>query len=98
MRNVDLRATTLPNSAAFAAKSCLDKTLPPRARRKILLTAIATAQRQKTRSLELRAALALAKLYRAKARPSEAYDLLGPALKGSSPTPQFPEIAEAWVS
>jgi predicted ATPase len=60
-----------------------------------LLTAIAIAKQQTTRSFELRAALPLAKLYRATARPVEAYAVLAPALEGFSPTPEMPEIAEA---
>ena len=59
------------------------------------LTAIAIAQRQKARSFELRAALALATLYQATNRGADALAVLGPALKGFSPTPEFPEIGEA---
>jgi predicted ATPase len=59
------------------------------------LTAIAIAQQQKARSLELRAALDLARLYSSTSRPVEAHALLASALKGFSPTPEFPEIAEA---
>ena len=58
-------------------------------------TAIAIAQAQKARSFELRAALSLAKLYHSTDRPAEAHAVLAPALKGFSPTPEFPEIAEA---
>ena len=46
------------------------------------LTAIAIAQRQKTRSFELRAALALAKLYQSTGRPADAHAVLAPALEG----------------
>src|SRR5215471_3562986 len=60
-----------------------------------LLTAIAIAQQQKARSFELRAALSLAKLYHSTDRPAEAHAVLASALKGFSPTPEFPEIAEA---
>jgi hypothetical protein len=60
-----------------------------------LLAAIAVAQRQKARSFELRAALSLAKLYQSIGRPADADDVLGPALTGFSPTPEFPQIAEA---
>jgi predicted ATPase len=60
-----------------------------------LLTAIAVARRQATRSFELRAALALAKLYQSTGRPAEAHALLAPAFEGFSPTPEMPEIAEA---
>jgi predicted ATPase len=60
-----------------------------------LLTAIAVAQHQKARSFELRAALALARLYQSTGRPADADAVLRPALKGFVPTPQFPEIAEA---
>jgi class 3 adenylate cyclase/predicted ATPase len=60
-----------------------------------LLTAIAVAQQQKARSFELHAALLLAKLYQSTHRPADAHALLAPALKGFSPTPEFPEIAEA---
>ena len=59
------------------------------------LTAIAIAQKQGTRSFELRAALSLAKLYQSTGRPIDAHDVLGPALQGFSPTPEFPQIAEA---
>ena len=59
------------------------------------LTAIAIAQAQKARSFELRAALSLAKLYRATGRAAEAHAVLSPALEGFPPTPEMPEIAEA---
>ena len=59
------------------------------------LTAIAIAQQQKARSFELRAALSLANLYQSNGRPADAHALLASALKGFSPTPEFPEIAEA---
>jgi predicted ATPase len=59
------------------------------------LTAIAIAQQQKARSFEMRAALSLAKLYHSTDRPADAHALLASALKGFSPTPEFPEIAEA---
>jgi predicted ATPase len=58
------------------------------------LTAIAIAQQQKARS-ELQAALPLAKLYQSTGRAAEAHAILAPALKGFSPTPEFPEVAEA---
>jgi len=59
------------------------------------LTAIAIARQQKTRSFELRAALSLAKFYRATGRDADGHAVLGPALEGFAPTPEFPEIAEA---
>jgi predicted ATPase len=59
------------------------------------LTAIVIAQQQKARSFELRAGLSLAKLYHSMDRPADAHAVLGPALDGFSPTPEFPEIAEA---
>jgi predicted ATPase len=59
------------------------------------LTAIAIAQQQKARSFELRAALSLAKLYHSTDRPADAHAVLAPALKGFSPTPEFPEIEQA---
>ena len=58
-------------------------------------TAIAIAQKQGTRSFELRASLALAKLYQSTARPVEAHAVLAPALEGFALTPEMPEIAEA---
>jgi predicted ATPase len=61
----------------------------------VFLTAIAIAQQQKARSLELRVALDLARFYNSTSRSAEAYALLASALKGFSPTPEFPEIAEA---
>jgi predicted ATPase len=59
------------------------------------LTAIAVAKQQGTHSFELRAALALAKMYQSTGRPVDAHSVLAPALKGFSLTPQMPEIAEA---
>ena len=59
------------------------------------LTAIAVAKQQGTRSFELRAALALAKLYHSTGRPADAHAVLAPALEGFTPTPEMPEIAEA---
>ncbi|MFB9270248.1 AAA family ATPase [Bradyrhizobium erythrophlei] len=59
------------------------------------LTAIAIAQQQKAKSFELRAALSLAKLYQSTGRLADAHAVLAPALEGFSPTPEFPEIAEA---
>ena len=58
-------------------------------------TAIAVAKQQGTRSFELRAALALAKLYRSTDRPADAHAVLAPALEGFAPTPAMIEIAEA---
>src|SRR5271157_4304828 len=58
-------------------------------------TAVAIAQQQNARSFGLRAALSLAKLYRSTGRDADAHAVLGPALEGFSPTPEFPEIAEA---
>jgi predicted ATPase len=60
-----------------------------------LQAAIAIAQSQKARSFELRAALSLAKLYRAANRDVDAYAVLAPAVEGFPPTEQFPELAEA---
>jgi len=60
-----------------------------------LQAAIAIAQSQKARSFELRAALALAKLYRAADRHADAYAVLAAAVEGFPPTQQFPELAEA---
>jgi predicted ATPase len=59
------------------------------------LTAIAIAQQQKARSFELRAALSLAKVYHSMDRSADAYAVLAPRLKGFSPSPELPEIAEA---
>ena len=59
------------------------------------LTAITIAQQQKARSFELRAALALARLYQSTDRPADAFAVLSPALQGFSPTPEFPDIAMA---
>ena len=59
------------------------------------LTAIAIAQQQKAKSLELQAALPLARRYPSNGRPPDAHAVLTRALEGFSPTPEFPEIAEA---
>jgi len=60
-----------------------------------LQTAIAIAQSQKARSFELRAALSLAKLYRAANRDADAHAVLAPVVEGFAPTQQFPELTEA---
>jgi hypothetical protein len=60
-----------------------------------LQAAIAIAQSQKARSLELRAALSLAQLYRAADRDADAQPVLSPAVEGFPPTQQFPELTEA---
>jgi len=60
-----------------------------------LQTAIAIAQSQKARSFGLRAALALAKLYRAANRDADTRTVLAPAIEGFPPTQQFPELTEA---
>jgi predicted ATPase len=60
-----------------------------------LQAAIAIAQSQKALSFELRAALSLAKLYRAANRDADAHGVLAPAVEGFPPTRQFPELAEA---
>ena len=62
-----------------------------------LQAAIAIAQSQKARSFELRAALSLAKLYRAANRDADAHAVLAPAVEGFPPTQQFPELTEAQV-
>ena len=58
------------------------------------LAAIAIARKQGTRSFELRAALALVKMYQSTGRPADAHAVLAPALEGFSPTPEMPEIVE----
>jgi predicted ATPase len=60
-----------------------------------LLTAVTVAKQQGTRSFELRATLALARLYRAAGRDAEARAVLAPAIAGFAPTAEFPEIGEA---
>jgi predicted ATPase len=60
-----------------------------------LQAAIAIAQSQKARSFELRAALSLAKLYRAANCDSDAHAVLAPAVEGFPPTQQFRELTEA---
>ena len=60
-----------------------------------LQTALAIAKEQGARSLGLRAALSLAKLYQSTGHPADAHAVLAPALEGFSPTPEMPEIAEA---
>src|SRR4029077_20070366 len=67
----------------------------PAAAEEAFLTALAVAKQQGTRSFELRAALALAKLYQSTSRPLDAHVVLAPALEGFTPTPEMPEIAEA---
>ena len=67
----------------------------PAAAEESFLAAVAVAHAQKARSFELRAALALAKLYQSAARPADAHAVLAAALEGFSPTPEMLESAEA---
>ena len=60
-----------------------------------LLTAIAVAKQQGTRSFELRAALSLAKIYQSISRPADAHAVLALRSMAFTPTPEMPEIAEA---
>jgi predicted ATPase len=60
-----------------------------------LRAAIAIAQSQGARSFELRAALSLAKRYRAANRDADAHAVLAPALEGFPATQQLPELTEA---
>jgi len=60
-----------------------------------LQVAIAIAQSQRARSFELRAALSLAKLYRAANRDADAHAVLAPAVESFPPTQQFSELIEA---
>jgi predicted ATPase len=60
-----------------------------------LHAAVAVAQRQGTRSFELRAALSLAGLYQSTGRTLDAHAVLAPALEGFTLTPEMPEIAQA---
>ena len=62
------------------------------------LTAIALAQAQKARSFELRAALSLAKLYRATGRDADAHAVLGPALGGFRRRQSFRRSRRHWKS
>jgi predicted ATPase len=60
-----------------------------------LQAAVAVAQSQTAWSFELRAALSLAKLYRAANRDANAHAVLAPAVEDFPPTQQFPELTEA---
>ena len=62
-----------------------------------LLTAIAVAKGQATRSFELRATVSLAKVYQSSARSVDAHAVLTSALEGFSPSLEMPEIAEAYA-
>jgi hypothetical protein len=50
---------------------------------------------QPRRSFELRAALSLAKLYRAANRDADARAVPAPAVEGFPPTQQLPELSDA---
>ena len=62
----------------------------PAAAEEAFLTAIAVAKQQGTRSFELRAALSLAKLYRATRRSVEAHAILAQAVEGFGATSLLP--------
>ena len=70
-------------------------TASPEPAEEALLTSIAVAKQQGTRSFELRAALSLAKVNQSTGRFVEAHAVLARALEGFAPTPEMPEIAEA---
>jgi predicted ATPase len=57
--------------------------------------AIEIARTQQTRTFELRAALALAKLYQATGRGKGAHQLLAPAVAGFTDGPELPEVGQA---
>jgi predicted ATPase len=57
--------------------------------------AIEIARNQQARTFELRAALALAKLYQVTGRGQAARELLGPSVSGFIEGPELPEIAKA---
>jgi predicted ATPase len=57
--------------------------------------AINTARRQGARTFELRAALAIAKLYGATGRRSNISEFLAPALEGFAEGRDLPDVAEA---
>jgi class 3 adenylate cyclase/tetratricopeptide (TPR) repeat protein len=61
----------------------------------VLRTAVAIGKEQGSRTYELFAALALAKLYESTGRPVDARGVLAPALEGFSATTEMPEISEA---
>jgi predicted ATPase len=75
----------------------LRDTSDPAPAEEALRSAIGIAKQQGTRSFELRATLALAKLYQATGRPADAHAVLAPALEGFSPSLEMPEIAEAML-
>jgi tetratricopeptide (TPR) repeat protein len=75
----------------------LRDTSDPSPAEEALRSAIGIAKQQGTRSFELRATLALAKLYQATGRPADAHVVLAPALEGFSPSLEMPEIAEAML-
>ena len=70
-------------------------TANPEPAEEALLTSIAVAKQQGTRSFELRAALSLSKLYHSAGSLVDAQAVLAPALEGFAPTDEMPEIAEA---
>jgi predicted ATPase len=75
----------------------LRDTSDPAPTEEALTSAIGIARQQGTRSFEMRATLALAKLYQATGRPADAHAVLAPALEGFSPSLEMPEIAEAML-
>ena len=80
------RTASRPALAAPVRTTCAQQALQ---------AAIAIAQSQRARSFELRAALSLAKLYRATHRDAVAHAVLALAVEGFPPTQQFPELAAA---
>jgi predicted ATPase len=83
------KATNLSRQTVYRIKD------DPAAAEAAFREAIVVAREQGARTFELLAALPLARLLRASNRPFEAHAVLAPALKGFTPTPELPAIAEA---
>ena len=81
---------------AFAATSCSNKTPPiPPPPKTPSSPPSPSRDEQGARSFDLRAALRWPSSINRTGRPTDAHDVLAPALEGFSPTPEFPQIAEA---
>jgi hypothetical protein len=88
----------LPWCTAPAAKFYSRKILRNRAPEDAFLAAIAIAQHQKARSFERRAALSLAKLYKATDRPVDARDFARRRRKGFCQRRNFLRSRRLWPS
>src|SRR5215831_10220269 len=97
LRKTQIRASdgSMPRSSECVASFCCGANRPMMAEA-AFTRAVEIAQHQQTRTFELRAALALARLYQATDRSEAGRLLLRPVAARFKDEPELPEVAEAY--